>query len=165
MIETCKTCSKCDKLKPLSDFSKRTDRENRYRNICKECNNTRRRNYEKGNPELVAKWNKQKAKRIENDPVRFHQRRMSRLNSHRKRKFNLSYEEYQVMSDQQGGVCAICGKPEITKDQNGKVRSLAIDHDHATGKVRGLLCTRCNVGLVLIEHEDLKKAAEAYLAR
>ena len=46
------------------------------------------------------------------------------------------------MLDEQGGGCAICQK---TPEENG--RRLAVDHNHTTGDVRGLLCTQCNVGL------------------
>jgi phage regulator Rha-like protein len=51
------------------------------------------------------------------------------------------------MLEHQEGVCAICGKPETVKSRKGEVLALAIDHDHATGKVRGLLCFRCNTTL------------------
>jgi Recombination endonuclease VII len=46
----------------------------------------------------------------------------------------------------QGGVCAICRKPEMIVDERtpGGIRRLAIDHDHVTGRIRGLLCNRCN---------------------
>ncbi len=49
-------------------------------------------------------------------------------------------EDYDAMARVQGGVCAICGRPP-------KTRRLAIDHDHATMRVRGLLCHRCNRAL------------------
>ena len=49
---------------------------------------------------------------------------------------------YQRVIAEQNGMCAICGVHEI---QNGK--RLNIDHDHQTGKYRGLLCVRCNIGI------------------
>ncbi len=52
-------------------------------------------------------------------------------------------EDYDAMYTKQGGVCAICQQPE-TSSRNGKVYRLAVDHDHNTGKVRGLLCFKCN---------------------
>lgn len=58
---------------------------------------------------------------------------------HLQRKFNLTPEQYQTMVDNQDGVCAIC--------KNTCTKSLAVDHDHTTGKVRGLLCNSCNRGL------------------
>ena len=57
----------------------------------------------------------------------------------RLKKLGYSVEFYDKLFEQQGGVCKICGK-------NG-ARALALDHDHSTGLVRGLLCGRCNLGL------------------
>ena len=55
--------------------------------------------------------------------------------------FNITIEEYDEMFDNQNGVCLMCGKPERSN------RHLAIDHDHKTGKIRGLLCMACNTHL------------------
>jgi hypothetical protein len=54
-----------------------------------------------------------------------------------KAKFGITLEAYTQMLVAQGGVCAICGK------EPGK-RRLDVDHDHETGKIRGLLCNQCN---------------------
>lgn len=51
----------------------------------------------------------------------------------------------------QGGACALCRQLE-TQTTRGTVRRLSVDHDHATGRVRGLLCSRCN--LTLGRHDD-----------
>lgn len=58
----------------------------------------------------------------------------------RLRAFGLTSADYQALLASQGGVCAICGRPE-----HG--RRLAVDHDHITGAVRGLLCRHCNLAL------------------
>ena len=63
--------------------------------------------------------------------------------------------DYDDLSALQNGVCAICGG----ENENGK--SLSIDHDHETGKVRGLLCHRCNLWLGVYEHN--KDKCEKYL--
>jgi hypothetical protein len=55
-----------------------------------------------------------------------------------KRRYGITIEQYDEMFQEQGGVCAIC-QQECSTHQN-----LSIDHDHETGKVRGLLCLRCN---------------------
>jgi hypothetical protein len=51
--------------------------------------------------------------------------------------FNLTVEQYDLMFDHQGGLCAICLRPPATK-------RLHVDHDHATGLIRGLVCWNCN---------------------
>ena len=61
------------------------------------------------------------------------------------RKFGITPEQYEVMSTKQKGVCALCKKLPHPK------RRLAVDHNHETGKVRGLLCDFCNRHLGLIE--------------
>ena len=70
--------------------------------------------------------------------------------------YNLTKEQYAEMLEEQGGVCQICSKPQ-QRDM-----SLSVDHDHATGAVRGLLCSDCNFGLGWFSDntEKLKKAAE-----
>lgn len=61
--------------------------------------------------------------------------------------FGISYRGYMKMYQEQNGNCAICGKEETAIYQNNIIRSLAIDHCHTTGKIRGLLCTNCNTAL------------------
>lgn len=74
------------------------------------------------------------------------------------RKFNklITYEEYETLFYQQRGVCAICGKSP-TK------RLLVVDHDHETGRVRGLLCYYCNTRLESVENYDWLERAIDYL--
>lgn len=63
--------------------------------------------------------------------------------------YGMTTEEYAVMFGQQEGRCAICAQTEESRSRStrGKKRNLAVDHDHTTGKVRGLLCHLCNVGV------------------
>lgn len=66
-----------------------------------------------------------------------------------KAKYGLSIEDVIRMWNRQGGKCAICGI-QMTIDQSGRgghPQSFVIDHNHETGKVRGLLCNRCNISL------------------
>ena len=58
--------------------------------------------------------------------------------------YGISLDQYDKMFQEQNGVCAICGKKETSINQYG-VKRLAVDHDHKTGKIRGLLCFKCNV--------------------
>jgi hypothetical protein len=66
-------------------------------------------------------------------------------------RYGITQEQYEEMLSEQNGGCAICG---ITEATNG--RRLAVDHDHQTGEVRGLLCNNCNVAVGIIENSKLK---------
>src|SRR6516225_1448743 len=61
----------------------------------------------------------------------------------RERTFGISHTEYATLYNKQNGRCAICKKYE-TQMRNGKIKSLAVDHCHSTGRIRGLLCSACN---------------------
>ena len=59
--------------------------------------------------------------------------------------FNISYDEYYKLLESQDFKCAICVNPETSLRHSNK--NLSIDHCHETGKIRGLLCTNCNLSL------------------
>jgi len=67
------------------------------------------------------------------------------------------------MLDSQNGGCDICGNKE-TRKNNGKLTKLSVDHNHITGKVRGLLCCRCNL-LVSDKMQELSRKADEYLIK
>lgn len=62
--------------------------------------------------------------------------------------FGITADVYDAILDYQKGVCALCGKKEtVINNGSKKVQALAVDHCHETGKIRGLLCNKCNTGL------------------
>jgi hypothetical protein len=80
------------------------------------------------------------------------------------KKYGITADDYSRMMDEQDGVCKICGQEESSRHQNGGVKKLAIDHCHATGKVRGLLCERCNQVLGrLRDDSDIARGMATYL--
>ncbi len=82
-----------------------------------------------------------------------------------RRKFGIGFAEYRVKLEAQNGVCAICGQPERAT-RNGRVRWLAIDHNHRTGALRDLLCTPCNVIVGMCgEDTDVLCKAISYIER
>ena len=86
-------------------------------------------------------------------------------NSALKKMYGLTKDDYDRMLLSQGNTCALCHKPEIACKTDAKTaRDLAVDHDHATGKVRALLCTKCNnvVG-VIEENPYILNRVKAYL--
>lgn len=82
----------------------------------------------------------------------------SRVHSyHIQRQYGITAEQYTYQVEIQKGLCAICHNPP------GKKR-LSIDHDQKTGKNRGLLCTRCNVGLgYFMDNPEYLRSAIKYL--
>jgi len=79
------------------------------------------------------------------------------------RRHGITPDVYTEMLESQNGVCAICGEEQKRK-LRGKVLPLHIDHDHATGKVRGLLCHHCNAGLGhFFDKPEVLSRAIAYL--
>lgn len=84
-----------------------------------------------------------------------------------KRHYGITLEYYNQLYDTQKGLCAICGKPEVAiHKQTGEAMLLAYDHDHATGKGRGLLCHLCNRGLGMLGDDPRRlRSAIAYLER
>lgn len=84
----------------------------------------------------------------------------------RLRNYGITADEYAALLQEQQGVCALCGGPE-TSIVKGTVKALAVDHHHGSGKVRGLLCGKCNSGLHYIEALGMEWArrAQDYLDR
>lgn len=70
-----------------------------------------------------------------------------------KRKYGISFEDYLHLTEIQFGNCAICGKKETVLSKNGDIKLLAVDHNHTTLKVRGLLCQRCNQAIGLLDED------------
>ena len=83
-----------------------------------------------------------------------------RRDRHLRRAYGISIEEYERLFTSQRGRCAICGcRPDT--------RPLEVDHDHKTGRIRGLLCRECNLALGKLGDnvKTLKKAVEYMLAK
>ena len=72
----------------------------------------------------------------------------------RKRVYGLSELDYSNLLLSQNGRCAICHRTPEEAKQN---RALLVDHNHITGKVRGLLCSRCNLAAGYYEYEYAKQ--------
>ncbi len=78
-----------------------------------------------------------------------------------KKCYGITLEDYERLLAAQGGVCAICGAPS----PGPKETNFHVDHDHVTGRLRGLLCECCNIGIGYFDSPDhLGKAAD-YLRR
>lgn len=111
--------------------------------------------YQKNKHKWRERWEQQKALPLE---VRTPKYRKYGL----KHRHGLTVEQYDAMLKAQNGVCAVCLEPPTT----GHNKRLHVDHDHATGKVRGLLCMHCNWAISRLDnHDGWAARAEAYLKR
>ena len=84
------------------------------------------------------------------------EKRMEKARKGNLKQYNISVEQYEELLIAQNGVCAICGSPP------GR-RRLAVDHSHITGRIRGLLCDQCNLGLGSLERQGFLAGARKYL--
>ena len=125
-------CSKCKQEKSIKDFY------NSQPNWCKSCC----AKYSK------LRWEKHK-KKIKAKNKDYYKKYKEKWKNYRlKKRYNITVADYNELLCQQKGCCAICGQKETSKNKWGLCQ-LAVDHDHNTGKVRGLLCTKCNLILGL----------------
>ena len=182
------TCSRCFEKKPAESFPRdRSSSIGRYR-YCKPC----KRDYEAlrtgreviprfscvscggmFSRSLMSKKKPEQCKRCRTaewdrrtPEEKIGARRLSYRESARRRVMEKTYgiteADYQQRLTEQDGRCGICG----SKDPGGTSRSgrLFIDHDKETGRVRGLLCSPCNLGIGQFRHRGhLLRAAVAYL--
>ncbi|MDX2532289.1 endonuclease domain-containing protein [Streptomyces scabiei] len=120
--DSTKHCNRCGETKPVDQFSKDRNRKDGKNPYCRTCNSAG-----------MAKWRAANLGRAKENA------RRTTLRRH-----GLTAWDYEQLLKRQNSRCAICGtnKPGHTPD-----RLFDIDHDHVTGKVRGLLCQHCNMGL------------------
>lgn len=82
------------------------------------------------------------------------------------KQYGLTLEDYAEILSAQEGVCAICMQKETQRTRGEGLANLAVDHDAATGTVRGLLCAQCNQAIGKFRHEILLlESATSYLRR
>ena len=108
------TCTRCGIHKPRTEFYTRKNRKSGCTSECKSCHKER------------------VTKRYKEDPDLANDRRAARTYG-----VDLSY--IQNLREQANGICQCCGRPGLHHHKR-----LVIDHDHITGRVRGLICSNCN---------------------
>lgn len=130
-----KYCGNCKTEKPVDSFGSDESRKDKKSIYCLQC---------RADLARIARYSKPERGRIYS----------------RYRRYGITKEQYDELNIKQGGLCAICGT-----DKPGRNHStLYIDHNHSTGKVRGLLCCDCNLLLGQAkENIDTLKASIQYL--
>lgn len=160
-----KPCRSCLAVKLLSEFHFNKRFRDGLTRICKTCVNNYARAWHKANPECARKnhkrhytanrekilertrkWHKANPEKIKASQKKYANAHPERLRlSYVKYKYGLHPDIYKAMAEAQNSLCAICKEPE----QKGK--TLGVDHCHTTGRIRGLLCFKCNIMLGMIE--------------
>lgn len=139
-----KVCKKCLVEKPLVDFFKDKALLDGHANTCKSCKQ-----------DLTYKWreaNKDKYNSYMRDRNKHH------YPEYRLLRYGKTNAWFQKTLSEQDSKCAIC-----KKENPSKKRSLAVDHNHSTGKVRGILCYNCNRLLHAFDNLDLFNKIMLYL--
>lgn len=142
-------CTKCGE----SDWAPRSDSVNGRR--CRSCRRAYHRAYAGNNRERLREYCRDwRRRQIDADTERVR----SREKEWRRKGINITEQEYQRILEQQAGVCAIClGGPRGRWPYR-----LVVDHDHISGRIRGLLCDVCNksIGALGDDAEVLQRAAD-----
>lgn len=166
-----KTCSKCGEQKEIG----------RYRNVlshgkpytfaqCRDCE----RAWRVAHPEVwrrsTRKYRAEHPERCRANLRAYRERNRASIRANARAndlryKYNLTLEQYAEMHKVQGGACAICGYPE-SRLRLGKLLPLVVDHDHKTGRIRGLLCCDCNTSIgKMKDNPEILRAAASYIER
>jgi len=164
-----KRCNTCGAVKPLDEFYRASGCKDGRRGDCRVCFQAKAVARAEANPELrerarerTARWisdNDERYRRYKRTYGKLDKKKTADRRSHLRNKFGLTLEDYDRMLADQDGGCAVCGDPPGTS-------ALHVDHCHESGRVRGLLCFRCNSAIGnLRDDPDIVASALAYLTR
>jgi len=145
-----KRCADCGEVKPISVFHVR--KSGYVYSYCNPCNTRRAVGWSSDNRERKTANERE---RVARDPK---QETETRRKAHYKRRYGISYDEVRSILIKQNFRCDIC---EVGLSED----NLVVDHCHTGGRVRGLLCNKCNISLAPIERPGFLDAALAYLER
>ena len=148
-----KKCSKCGETKSVEEFNKNATGKNGLQSQCGACMAAYSRAWRAANPEAKKAYSA--AYYTANREAE-----IARCKAYNRKRFTgMTPDVYNQLFNDQGGCCAICGT-----HQNNLKKALNADHCHHTGDTRGLLCTKCNTAIgMLDDNPDLGQAATEYL--
>lgn len=142
-----KVCKKCNNYKIYSDFNKSKDFKDGYYPVCRYCVKMYAKKWRNANKEKANGYGR-KYNLLHSKKHREASKKWQRLNPDKyknislKRTHKINISCYNNMLKQQNYSCAICKKHKKNFNIN-----LSVDHCHKTGKIRGLLCSKCNTGI------------------
>lgn len=179
MTDGAKACSQCGEVKPSSDFGLLTSCKDGLKPSCKPCARKQQRAYRLRHigeerrcsdcgvtftvsnvvsycRDCFNRRGRERVKRLRaENPEAAH---LWKKDKHLRHSYGITLAEYDTILKGQGGGCAVCGV------SSSGDRKLSVDHCHATGRVRGLLCNRCNYALGQFDDRpELLRQAALYL--
>lgn len=144
-----KKCTKCKISKRLSEFPVNKINKDGRGSHCLKCRRSERKQWGADKKDALSKKRREWYVGNKKHAIDYSKR-------YNLTRYGISTEQYAEMLVRQDGLCKICGQPRTEKF------ALSVDHDHASGKIRGLLCGNCN--FILGHAKDnpslLRKAAE-----
>ena len=141
-VQLTKFCIKCEVEKPVSEFGKKkTARKDGLQTYCLKCRSAYAREHKQIRTGRKHSALTEHGKAYQKEYQHGYQHGYQRM-----RLYYMKLSDYEELLEQQQGVCAICGQSETSRNQWG-AKQLAVDHNHQTGDVRGLLCFKCNTAL------------------
>jgi Autographiviridae endonuclease VII len=148
-------CTRCHEVKPLDDFYPNGKKGRHSR--CKPCAN-------QATIESRQRHDPLRVRGRESDVRRKAKKTPRQIkDSNLRRTYGITVEQFEEMEQAQGGLCAACGRPPRGR---GKNLVLHVDHCHETGRVRGLLCSKCNLAMGNADDDPaLLRALADYLER
>lgn len=167
-----KRCYRCGETKPLDLFHRSKDRKDGRTTKCKACSKIVGREYRQSKPEHIKevqdKWKIKNKHRTSGYSKSWRSRNPDKVKdqdrrNHLRTEYGLTVEQYDDMVALQEGRCLVCR--EIPMGKRG-YSTLHVDHCHITGRVRGLLCGRCNTALgSLKESEEITQNLVRYIQK
>lgn len=149
-----KKCTKCGRKKSIDRFHFDKTRRDGYYSRCKTCCNNYKRSYwlkyKKVLRERCRQYYLKHREKIKQQAKIWRTKHPKKLRAYTlKRHYRITNKQYHQLLKRQNNHCAIC------KKLPRKRKHLGVDHDHKTGKIRGLLCENCNKALGML-YEDIK---------
>jgi hypothetical protein len=167
IVAETKVCKKCGVEKAVEEFHIDRNLRDGRKTRCRICTNKTKAKWRGRNRDVIVRQKKESYQRNRERYINYNRSDVRRERVFRwklKRQFGITEEQFDAMLKEQNGCCAICGlEPSEASGHRNKHR-LHVDHDHVTGKVRGLLCNNCNAGIGYLAHEpDRLLSAYEYL--
>ena len=170
-------CSACKGEFPTSSFHKATKTTRGYQYKCKTCvsaddKSEYRKTYQRVK---VAQWRESNPDKRKEQKRRHYEKHKDKIDQRAKdwyennkerhvnnallRKYGVTLDQYNLLRAQQDFRCAVCNAHETDVG-----KQMFVDHDHVTGKIRKLLCTKCNVGIgMLQDNPAIMERAATYI--